>query len=58
VAAYSPRPAPGATVSMPIRWDELDTVYPADFNIFNTPERLAEKSDPWADILEVRQRLL
>ena len=33
VAAYSPRVRPGAPVSFPLDWDELDDVSPADFTI-------------------------
>lgn len=33
VAAYSPRIRPGATVSFPIGWDNVDQVTPADFTI-------------------------
>ncbi|MYB43312.1 MAG: ATP-dependent DNA ligase [Chloroflexi bacterium] len=51
VAAFSPRPKPGAPVSMPLRWAELDEVYPTDFTILTAPARIAEVGDPWADIL-------
>ena len=33
VAAYSPRVRPGAPVSFPVDWDELDDVSPADFTM-------------------------
>ena len=51
---YSPRPAPGATVSVPLRWDELDRIYPADFTIANVPDRLAKLGDLWANILDAK----
>ena len=50
-AAFSPRPRPGAPVSMPLRWDELDGVYPADFTLLTAPGRLAAAGDPWAGVL-------
>ena len=50
-AAFSPRPKPGAPVSMTLRWDELDDVYPSDFTVHTALARLAEVGDPWADIL-------
>jgi len=50
-SAYSPRAKPGAPVSMPLRWDELDEVYPTDFTILTAPDRIAEVGDLWADIL-------
>ena len=50
-AAFSPRPKPGAPVSMPLRWAELDEVYPTDFTILSAPARVTEVGDPWADIL-------
>jgi bifunctional non-homologous end joining protein LigD len=51
---YSPRPAPGATVSVPLNWDELDRIYPADFTIANVPDRLAKLGDLWANILDAK----
>jgi bifunctional non-homologous end joining protein LigD len=49
VAPYSTRARPGAGVSMPLAWTELnDTIGPAYFTIENAPVRLANlKSDPW-----------
>ena len=51
VAAYSTRARPGAPVSMPLGWDELDQgVGPAHFTVANTPSRLAHLDvDPWGD---------
>jgi bifunctional non-homologous end joining protein LigD len=51
---YSPRPAPGATVSMPLRWDELDKVYPTEFTINTVPDRMAKTGDLWAGILKAK----
>ena len=49
VAAYSTRARPGAAVSMPLAWDELNVgIGPAYFTVMNTPTRLAAlKKDPW-----------
>ncbi|QCX26628.1 DNA polymerase domain-containing protein [Nocardioides jishulii] len=52
-SAYSLRPRPGAPVSMPLAWDELDDVTTAGaFNLFTVPERLAGRGDAWAAIDE------
>jgi bifunctional non-homologous end joining protein LigD len=56
VAAYSPRVRPGATVSYPVGWDDLDRVTPADFTIRSVPE-LAADGDPWAAQMPAPQRL-
>ncbi len=51
VAPYSTRARPGASVSMPISWDELGPdIGPAHFTVYNAPPRLAAlTADPWAD---------
>ena len=56
VAAYSPRVCPGAPVSFPVAWDELDGVSPADFTL-HTAARLIAEGDPWADQMPEPQRL-
>ena len=60
VAAYSTRARAGATVSMPLRWDELSDAIASDhFRISNVLRRLKNvKNDPWAGFFEMRQRAL
>ena len=48
VAPYSLRAREGAPVSMPLFWDELDTVAPGDFGVTEAIQRLGGE-DPWAD---------
>ena len=47
---YSPRPLPGAPVSMPVTWAELETVSPGDFTVLTVPDVLEDRGDAWADI--------
>jgi bifunctional non-homologous end joining protein LigD len=56
VAAYSTRARPGATVSLPIAWDEIDKIRPDAFNVRNVAKRLSRR-DPWADFFDLRQTL-
>jgi bifunctional non-homologous end joining protein LigD len=49
-SAYSPRPLPGAPVSMPVTWAELTTVSPGDFTVLTVPDVLEDRGDAWADI--------
>jgi DNA ligase D-like protein (predicted polymerase) len=49
-SAYSVRGNPEATVSTPIRWDEIDSVVPRDFTIATVPARFAELGDLHAGI--------
>ncbi|MBC9957678.1 non-homologous end-joining DNA ligase [Yimella sp. cx-51] len=48
--AYSPRPLPGAPVSMPLTWDVLRDADPADYTVRTAPEILAERGDAWAEL--------
>ena len=50
VAPYAVRPAPGAPVSAPITWDELDdpTLRPNRWTIRTMPDRVAEIGDVFA----------
>ena len=59
VAPYSARPAPGAPVSMPIGWDELDdpALRPDGFAMRTVPQRLAERGDLFRPLLGADQRL-
>ena len=56
-SAYSLRPLPGATVSTPIGWEELERVYPTHLNIETVPERVKQKGDLWVDILDAKHDL-
>jgi DNA ligase D len=51
-SAYSPRPLPGAPVSMPVPWARLADVRPGDFTVRTVPGILAEHGDAWAGIDE------
>jgi len=59
VAPYSPRAAAGAPVSIPIDWDELDdpALTPDRYTIRTLPDRLAERGDLFAPVLDHPQRL-
>jgi bifunctional non-homologous end joining protein LigD len=59
VAPYSPRPAPGAPVSAPIAWDELDdpSLRPDAFTIRTVLDRVAERGDEFRLVLGEGQRL-
>ena len=57
VGPYSLRPTPAATVSAPIGWDELGRARPVDFTFFSIQQRLRQKGDLWAGILNKAQGL-
>ena len=54
---YSPRRHGAATVSTPVTWEELETVYPTGFTLRTVPDRLESGGDPWDGILESKQDL-
>ena len=59
VAPYSTRPAPGAPVSVPLEWDEIDDpdLRPDRWTIQTAFDRLAENGDPLAPLIGMRQDL-
>jgi bifunctional non-homologous end joining protein LigD len=56
-APYSLRPTPEATVSTPVRWDELPHLDPRDFNIRTVYERFDRVGDLFAPVLMDQQTL-
>jgi bifunctional non-homologous end joining protein LigD len=60
VAPYSVRAAPGAPVSVPITWDELDDpdLRPDRWHLRSTPERVHDHGDPMAPMLTDAQHLV
>ena len=58
-AAYTVRARPGAPVSAPCTWAEVERgeVAPRSFTLRSMPERLAAVGDLWADLLTSGQSL-
>ena len=58
-AAYAVRPKPGAPVSAPCTWDEIERgeVAPQTFTLRTMAARIAAVGDIWADLLHHRRSL-
>jgi len=57
-APYSARARAGASVSMPLKWEQVERgVKISDFTIKNAPRLLKEKGDPWKEFFKDRQLL-
>jgi bifunctional non-homologous end joining protein LigD len=56
-SVYSVRPRPGAPVSVPVTWDELDTMSNGDVTIVNLWDRLVRFGDLFAPVLAGGQTL-
>jgi DNA ligase D len=54
---WSVRARPGAQVSAPLTWDEIDAVHPDELTIATVPERVASHGDPWDGMNERPQSL-
>jgi len=51
-APYSVRPVPGATVSTPLQWNEVNAkLHPSQFTIKNVLQRFEKKGDLWSPVL-------
>jgi bifunctional non-homologous end joining protein LigD len=59
VAAFSTRARPGATVSAPLAWDEVESGIRSDrFTLLTLPQRLRSlAAEPWADFFTPRQAI-
>ena len=58
-ATYAVRPKPGAPVSAPCTWEEIErgAVVPRSFTLRNMEKRVAEVGDPWTDLARHGQSL-
>lgn len=58
-AAYTARAKPGATVSMPLKWKEVEQgkFKLADFTIETVPALLKDRGDLWQDLFKATQKL-
>jgi DNA ligase D len=55
--AWSVRARPGAQVSAPLTWDEIQALHPDELTVESVPERLAAQGDPWEGINDQPQSL-
>src|SRR5438309_396657 len=55
--AWSVRARPGAQVSTPFAWEELDGIEPDELTIATVPERVRAGGDPWAEMSQAPQSL-
>lgn len=56
-APYSPRPLPGAPVSMPLSWEEVGKIRPEQFTINTAISRLEKTGDRFQAVLAGKQKL-
>lgn len=56
IVPYSIRARNGARVSMPITWEELDTVAPDGVSMTDALSRI-DGNDPWEDFFKINQQL-
>ena len=49
-SAWSVRARPGAPVSMPLEWSDVEAINPADFTLHTVPGHLAAHGNAWASL--------
>src|SRR6266487_4411884 len=52
---FSARPTNSATISMPVTWKDLSSIYSTDFTILNAFDIVKKSGDPWKEILQRKQ---
>lgn len=53
---FSARPTVSATISMPVRWQDLSSILPTDFTLLSNASQIVKQSrDPWNGILQNKQ---
>jgi bifunctional non-homologous end joining protein LigD len=57
VPPYAVRARTGATVSVPIAWDEVARVAPDQHDMSSVPRRLGQRDDPWREFSRHAQEL-
>ena len=59
VAAYSTRARPGATVSTPLAWEDVESgIRSGHFTLSNVPQRIRSgAADPWRDFAATKQAI-
>ena len=58
VSSFCPRARPGATVAMPLAWEEVKPgLDPSAFTVLTPRQRLKRPRDPWKGFTEVDQHL-
>ena len=55
--AWCVRARPGAQVSTPIHWDDIDNIDPDELTIASLPKRFESQEDPWLDMNDQPQSL-
>ena len=55
--AWSVRARPGAQVSAPVAWEEIEAIHPDELTITSVPERVEAQGDPWQGINDEPQSL-
>ena len=55
--AWSVRARPGAQVSAPVAWEEIEAIHPDELTITSVPERVEARGDPWQGMNDEPQSL-
>jgi DNA ligase D len=55
--AWCVRARPGAQVSTPVQWEEVDAIHPDELTIESLPARIEAAGDPWLDMNDDPQSL-